>query len=303
MSVPAESVPAEPADRGVIHDIGYRHYSGPRLGRGYLLRSLYVDGLLGTYGFGRAAKSKIMPLLLLAVLCAPALIIAVVASLTGSEELPVRPADYPMALEPAIAIFVAAQAPALVSRDLRFHVLPLYLSRPLPRADYVLAKVAAMASAIFVLLTLPMTILYVGGLLAELPFGGQTGDYLAGLAGAVMHSVVLAVIGLLIASVTPRRGFGIAAVITVLLVLSVVAAILNEIIESAASDTAAGYAGLINPFSLVHGVQVWALGADPSSGINPVGNLAGLVFLLVTVAVAAGGYALVLLRYRKVSAV
>ena len=40
-------------------------------------------------------------------------------------------------------IFVAAQAPELVSRDLRSHVLPLYFSRPLRRMDYPLAKLAA----------------------------------------------------------------------------------------------------------------------------------------------------------------
>ena len=50
---------------GVIHDIGYRHYDGPRLGRGYLLRSLYVESLRGAYGLGRSAKSKVMPILLL----------------------------------------------------------------------------------------------------------------------------------------------------------------------------------------------------------------------------------------------
>ncbi len=40
-------------------------------------------------------------------------------------------------------IFIAAQAPELVSRDLRSHVLPLYFSRPLRRLDYPLAKLAA----------------------------------------------------------------------------------------------------------------------------------------------------------------
>jgi len=39
-----------------------------------------------------------------------------------------------------VTIFIAAQAPELVSRDLRSHVLPLYFCRPLRRGDYPLAK-------------------------------------------------------------------------------------------------------------------------------------------------------------------
>ncbi|WP_208542995.1 hypothetical protein [Nocardioides euryhalodurans] len=32
---------------GAIHDIGYRHYDGPRLGAAYIRRSLFVDTLRG----------------------------------------------------------------------------------------------------------------------------------------------------------------------------------------------------------------------------------------------------------------
>jgi ABC-2 type transport system permease protein len=49
---------SQPPELGVIHDIGFRHYTGPRLGRGYLLRSLYVESLRGAYGLGRSAKSR-----------------------------------------------------------------------------------------------------------------------------------------------------------------------------------------------------------------------------------------------------
>ena len=37
----------------IIHDIGYRHYEGRRLGRGYVLRSLYVHNLRAAFGLGR----------------------------------------------------------------------------------------------------------------------------------------------------------------------------------------------------------------------------------------------------------
>ena len=49
------------SDAGVIHDIGYQRYEGPRLGRGALFGSLYVHGLRAAFGLGRPAKSKIFP--------------------------------------------------------------------------------------------------------------------------------------------------------------------------------------------------------------------------------------------------
>jgi ABC-2 type transport system permease protein len=293
---------SQPAELGVIHDIGFRHYTGPRLGRGYLLRSLYAESLRGAYGLGRSAKSKVMPFLLLAAMSIPALIIAVITSVTNADELPLEYTQYPTMLQTAISVFLAAQAPALVSRDLRFKVMPLYFSRPLVRSDYVLAKFAALATALFILITVPLTVLYIGALLAKLPFWEQTRGYLAGVAGAVLFALVLAGIGLLIASITPKRGFGVAAVITVTLLLAVVSGVLQSIAIEQGNEKLAGYLGAINPFNLVDGVQVWLFGAESSAQIGPPGTVGGIVFSLITVVVIAGCYGLLLLRYRKVSA-
>ncbi len=293
---------SQPSELGVIHDIGFRHYTGPRLGRGYLLRSLYAESLRGAYGLGRSGKSKVMPFLILTTMTIPALIMSVVVTVTNADELPVPYTRYAMALMPAISIFVAAQAPALVSRDLRFKVMPLYLSRPLGRGDYVLAKFAAMVSALFILIAIPLTVLYAGALLAKLPFWAQTRGYLTGLAGAVLFAAVLGGIGLLIASITPKRGFGVAAVITVLLLLSVVRAVLQAFSMEKDNPKLAGYLGAIDPATLVDGVQVWLFNADPSSEAGPPGTLGGVVFLLLTLAVVLSCCGLLLLRYRKVSA-
>lgn len=290
------------SETGVIHDIGYRHYDGPRLGRGYLLRSLYVDGLRGTYGLGRATRSKIMPFLLLAIMLLPALVIAIMASISNSDELPIDYTDYIVIMQMPISIFIAAQAPALVSRDLRFRVMPLYFSRPLERSDYVLAKTTAMASALMLLLTAPLLVLYVGALLAELPFWANTRGLVQGLAGALLLALVLTTIGLLIAGLTPRRGFGVAAVVTVLLLSSVVEGVLRSIAESQGHRHLAAYLTAVNPFYLVDGVQTKLLGADPATGLVPPGALGGAVFVLLTAAVILGCYGAMLLRYRRVSA-
>ncbi len=222
--------------------------------------------------------------------------------MTKADELPVSYTQYPMFLIIPVNIFVAAQAPALVSRDLRFKVMPLYLSRPLGRSDYVLAKFAALSSALFLLIAIPLVVLYAGGLLAKLPFWAQTKGVLSALVTAALLALVLGGIGLLIASITPKRGFGVAAVITVLLLLSVVSTVLQQLADNNDQDKLAGYLGAIDPSALVDGVQVWLFDAEPSTVAGPPGTLGGIVFLLLTVAVVAGCYGLLLLRYRKVSA-
>jgi ABC-2 type transport system permease protein len=294
-------VSADGPEQGVIHDIGYRHYDGARLGRGYILRSLYVDSLRGAYGFGRSTRSKVVPLLLLAVMCLPALVIAVVATVTKATSLPGGYHSYVLSLEVVVAIYLAAQAPASVSRDLRFRFMSLYLSRPLRRGDYVLAKFGALASALLALLVVPLTILFVGALLAKLDPLDQARGYLAALGGAVLFSLVLSGIGLVIASVTPRRGLGIAAIISVVMVLIGLSGAAQGIADSRGADTAAGYFGLISPFAMVQGVQTWLLRQDNPLPAGPPGTVGGLVFTVVTALVIVGCYGLLLLRYRRVS--
>jgi ABC-2 type transport system permease protein len=289
------------SETGVIHDIGYRHYDGPRLGATYITRSLFVSSLRGAYGLGRSTKSKVMPMLLLAVIILPAFIIAAVVTLSNADELPLDYTQYASQLQLVIAIFVAGQAPQMVSRDLRFGVVALYFSRPLTRQAYVLAKYAAMAAALFALLAIPLVVLYVGALLDKLSFWEQTRDLAYGLVGAVLFALVLAGVGLVIAAFTPRRGIGVAAVVAVLVVAAGVAATLQGIARDQGNNTLAGYAGLISPFSLVDGVQVWAFGSEPASQQAPAGTTGGLVFLAVALAFIAGCFGLLLLRYRKVS--
>jgi len=145
-------------------------------------------------------------------------------------------------------------------------------------------------------------VLYAGALLAKLPFWAQTRGVLAGLAGAVLFALVLSAISLLIASITPKRGFGVAAVITVLLLLGAVAAILQALALDNDHEKLAGYLGAIDPSALVDGVQVWLFNAESSSQAGPPGTLGGVVFLILTVVEVAACYGLLLLRYRKVSA-
>ena len=51
---------------GVIHDIGYRRYTGQREGLGGIILSLLGSGVLALFGFGRSGKAKALPFALLA---------------------------------------------------------------------------------------------------------------------------------------------------------------------------------------------------------------------------------------------
>jgi ABC-2 type transport system permease protein len=289
---------------GVIHDIGYRKYDGPRLGRRQVTRALFAQSLRGAYGLGRSARAKVLPMLLLGVMCLPAFIITVIANVASSitGELPLAYSRYAVVTQGILTIFVAAQAPASLSRDLRFKTVPLYFSRPLERSDYVLAKFAGLATALFLLLTAPLLIMYVGALLAEFPVGRETGDVLLALVGAAVFAVVFAGVGLVIASLTPRRGLGVAAIITLFaLSFAAVSALQGIIRYEVGNADLAGWLGLLSPITLVDGFQTWVLDASSSAVAPPPGDAGGVVYVLVTFAVIGACWALLNLRYRKVS--
>jgi ABC-2 type transport system permease protein len=288
---------------GVIHDIGYRGYSGPRLGASYIARSLFAQSLRGAFGLGRSARSKILPMVLFGAMCIPAVIIVAVAVTTKAKELPLEYGQYAVFLQAVVAIFLAAQAPQSVSRDLRYHTLPLYFSRPLSRSGYVYAKYLAMVSALFVLTAAPLVILYVGALLAKLDFADQTKAFAGALVGVALLSLLLAAIGLLIAALTPRRGFGVAGVIAVLALSYTAASALQAMADERGNLDAAGWLGLISPMTLFDGVQVYLFDVKSSGAAGPPGTTGGLVFTAVLLGLTALSLGLLLRRYKKVSAI
>jgi ABC-2 type transport system permease protein len=136
-----------PPPSGVIHDLGYRRYDGQRLGRAQIVRALAWHSLRSAFGIGRGVKAKIVPVITFGIMCLPAVINAAAVALSSSHARIIPYDTYVPAIRVLVmTIFIAAQAPELVSRDLRSHVLPLYFSRPLRRADYPLAKLARSSS-------------------------------------------------------------------------------------------------------------------------------------------------------------
>ncbi|KAB1986578.1 MULTISPECIES: ABC transporter permease [Streptomyces] len=290
----------QPGEQTRIHNIGYRNYDGPRLGRAYARRSLYSQSLRGAYGLGRSVKSKILPMLLFVVMCVPALIMVAVAVATKAKDLPVDYTRYAVIMQAVIGLYVASQGPQAVSRDLRFKTVPLYFSRPIETADYVRAKYAALASALFVLTAAPLIVLYVGALLAKLDFADQSKGFGQGLASVALLSLLFAGIALVISAVTPRRGFGIAAVIAALTISYGAVSTVQAIAFERSSSGAVPWLGLFSPITLIDGVQTAFLGAS-SAFPGEVGpsSAQGLVYLAVVLGLIAGCYGLLMRRYRK----
>ncbi|AJE41500.1 MULTISPECIES: membrane protein [Streptomyces] len=295
---------AREAEQTRIHNIGYRSYDGPRLGRAYARRSLYSQSLRGAYGLGRSVKSKVLPMLLFVVMCLPALIMVAVAVTTKAKDLPIEYTKYAIIMQGLIGLYVASQAPQSVSRDLRFKTMPLYFSRPIETGDYVRAKYASLASALFILTAAPLLVLYVGALLAKLDFSHQTKGFAEGLVSVALLSLLFSGISLVIAAATPRRGFGIAAVIAVLTISYGAVSTIQAIAAVHSGNTlTAIWAGLFSPVTLIDGVGTAFLGASSSypGGHGPSAGQ-GVLFLLVVLGLVAGCYGLLLRRYRKVGA-
>lgn len=284
------------SDSGVIHDIGYRRYDGPRLGRGYVFGSLYVHGLRTAFGLGRTVKSKIFPWLVAAAMLLVAVVLIIIRQQTGVAVL--NQLQYVSATSWVLIFLVAVAAPELVSRDLAAGVLPLYFSRPLRPSDYALAKVAALASAVWLVLAVPQLLMFASG-----AFGTDDGlagvlhefrDLLPGLLYAAAFAVLFAALGLLVASLTGKRAFAAAGIVGIFLMTGAVVPVL-----SVPSPTMAHLAGLVSPATLLSGVGTWLWGGEAQGwDVGGFGPLYATAAILLT----AAAVGLILLRYRKAAA-
>jgi len=292
------------APAGYIHDLGYRPYAGPRLGAGPVARAFFVTGLRNTYGLGRSGRSKVLPMILLALMLLPALILVGVLvqakDLLDLDSQIVAYSTYPITTQLLISVFVAAQAPALISRDLRFRTITLYLARPMRRSVYVLVRWASLAVATFVLIVAPLVLMYVGGLLADLPAGRETGRFLGGVVGAALLAGCLAGLAALVAALTIRRGLAVAAVIVVLLVSYTVVSTIQGIAFGAGNETVGEVAGLFSPYTLVNGVQVFLFDSPDATPTPPDSTGMGLLYVFAVLVTILGPIGGLLARYRSV---
>jgi ABC-2 type transport system permease protein len=314
----AAGLPAPQASGGVIHNIGYRRYDAQRLGRAQIVRALTWHSLRSAFGIGRGAKAKIFPVVLFGLICLPAVVNAVALATDPSGGAIVNYDNYvPQLRIIPMLIFVAIEAPNLVSSDLRTHTLPLYFARPISRADYVIAKLAAFVLACLLLVEVPLVMLYIGNVTqvhGPSAVWAQTTQLGPGLLYGVAWAALLAPIALLLASTTGKRVFAISAVGIPLFFTWVLATVLMHIgsqdygpFSPTQPSAFASLIGLINPFTLLGGVLHW-LQAAPKPGTpvrdagvqTIIGHYGPVYGVVLVVAVAAAVYGL-LARYRKVA--
>ncbi|GIF12404.1 ABC transporter permease [Actinoplanes teichomyceticus] len=284
------------SETGVIHDIGYQRYEGPRLGRAATITALYGHGVRAAFGFGRSAKAKIFPWLVAGITVLVAVIIAAVKSQVPDFEFGY--VEFDDSLSWLIIFFVAILAPTLVSRDIRAGTLPLYFSRPLRAADYVIAKFLAMVTAVWLLLGVPQLIMFLGAAFTtEKGLSGvwdEVRELVPGWTYSLLWALLFTSIGLLVASLTGKQAFAAGGIVAIFLVTTPVVGVLTQLPSSAANQMA----GLASPMTLISGVGSWALGSDIGMDLGRYGPIYGIeAFCLI-----AACLLLLLARYRKVAA-
>jgi ABC-2 type transport system permease protein len=302
-----EAVPAG-GERGVIHDIGYRSYEGQRLGRAAIVRALTWHSLRSAFGLRRGVKAKIIPALTFVIMCLPAVVNAAAVALSAGHGPQVSYDTYVASLRILVMLaFIAAQAPELVSRDLRSHTLPLYFARPIRRIDYPAAKLAAFFLACLIMIEIPLLLLYLGNVTQV--HGGsaiwaQTRALFPGLLLGVAWAAVLSGLGLLLASFSGRRAFATGAIAVFFFLTWTLAGLLTHIGLNAfgpgygAPSALARLAGLISPFTVLDGLRLWLGGTTPGQIPDPgsYGPAYGLAFLIF-LGIGTGG---LIARYRRV---
>ncbi len=297
----ASVIPRESAT-GAIYDLGYRHYDGARLGRRAAVATIYVASLRAAFGLGRSGRSKIVPWGLTAILVVPAAVAGAIRAMVPGAPTPFTYDNYLWNLQIILALFLAAQAPELVSGDQRHHVLSLYFSHALARTDYALAKLGALTTALFIVAIGPMLVIFITSVLvaSDVPaaFGDQLGNLPQVIGSPLLHAVPLAGLGLAIAAFTPRRAYATGAIIAVFLITAAVGAILAE----AGSGRISELAPLLNPFVLIDGTRDWLLGASLGDSRVTEAHLPLALFGALTAVLAVVGIGAVTWRYRRVAA-
>jgi ABC-2 type transport system permease protein len=296
---------------GVIHDRGYRRYDGPRLGRVQIVRALVWHSFRTALGIGRGPKAKILPVIAFVAICLPAIVNAVAVAKGGAQVVGYESYLFPLRVI-VLTVFVAVQAPELVSRDLRSRVLPLYFSRPMRRGDYPLAKYLAFTAACLLLIELPLLLLYLGTIISSTSSAiwPNTRGLLAGLAIGLMWAVLVAAIGLAIASLSGRRAYATGAVAIFFFLTLILSQIIQQIagrgpgfITPQTLPAGPRLASLISPFMTLESITKWFAGYghafQPGSGQMPDPGSYGPAYIVMFAVVLAASFAILAARYRK----
>ena len=102
----------------------------------------------------------------------------------------------------AAMVLVVIVGPNLISQDLRFNAMPLYLSRPLTRLDYFAGKLATIGAFLAAVMIVPALLTYLMGVAFSLSFGVVADTYKIVPACLAYGAIVVAVSGLLMLAIS-----------------------------------------------------------------------------------------------------
>jgi ABC-2 type transport system permease protein len=293
-----------PAEAGIIYDIGYQRYDGARLGRGYAFRTLFAHSMKQAWGLGRGGRALAVPFGIFAVILFPAALQVILEAVSGGEAKLLGYADYFNYVQGMVVLFCAAQAPELVSTDQQHRVLPLYFSRALRRQDYAAAKLLAMIATLWILVLVPMVLLFIGHISAATDVGlalkAERANVLPVLGSTLAVAAVMGSISVALASLTPRRALASAVIFGMVILTTAVSGIVQEEAEGRA-----GYAAFISPLRVLFGVIQWLFDVPrpTRNGVPlPPDPISGLSYGSMALALVVLASATIFARYHKVRA-
>jgi ABC-2 type transport system permease protein len=257
-----------------VYDRAYRRYEGP------LTPERWRFLVLPRYAYEEILKSKIF-IAFLVLCCVPFIAEAVIVYLHHNLsamrrlELPLDrliPIDarffreFVVGVQSAFAFFLALfVGPGLVSPDLRNNALPLYLSRPFSRSEYVLGKLAVLLILLSAITWLPGILLFalqsylagLGWLRDNLWIGGAV------LASSLVWIVILSLLTLAISAWVKWKPVARITLLALFFVLRGWAEALNATFHT-------DWGGLVSLMRLNETVRDWLFRAGPLPGAPPV---------------------------------
>ncbi len=260
---------------GEIYDLGYRHYSGPRLGRRGALWFLYIDGLRALFGIGRGPQARRAPILLTVCMVIPAVIQVGVLGLAGPFGQMMQlftHADYFATTLWVFALFCALQVPQLVTHDVQHRVLALYFSRAVRPRDYIVARLAAIVTGIGLVALSPHLVLMLGRAFTEPVFWPALVASFRPLPSVALSVALVALllgsVALAVAALVGRRALATTGILALWLLthlfVSMVAGRQNEQLRPLV---------FVSPLTVAHGISTWVLAPEEFVPVEPSAQL------------------------------
>ena len=282
-----------------LFDLGYRSYDGPRHQPSHAI--LTLAGFTGrrVLGLGRGGRHKVLPAITLAIAFLPALVSVVFSVIT--DDLPVDDlityGEYTFFIGSALALFASLVAPEALCPDRRSGMLGLYLSGPLDRTRYLVAKWVAVLAVMLLITVGPLLFMLVAFVLAGYgPGATETPELLLQIvASGIATALLYTALSMAVSSFTTRRA---AAAVATVLLLFVPTTVVRSAIESADAPDELD----LFSFPFVASDLSYRIFGETSDANEPITNLStGLVAGGLAAAVVAGLF-VCWLRYRRIEA-